>query len=411
MRTFNKTIIATAMTLASTQAFAAGFQLNSQSATGIGRAMAGDAVIADNASVLARNPSAMALFDSSALSLGITYAATTVEVEDAYFDSGLPNDIGDANLGHLSDAADDKLIPNAFYIHPVNDTWAWGVAVFSNFGTGTDMTDLKRGTDAAADLLGNTEVTTININASVSMRVNEHLSLGAGLDIITGGGKIARDAQALPVSLVDVDASGVGFGGIVSATYEFNDNHRIGASYRFSPDVEADGDVAMAGTNFDNLELPLADIFQIAGFHQLNNKFAIHYTAQWTQWSNFDQIDIYNNDSDRTALKVYNWEDSWFLSIGGTYTINDKWTLRAGYAHDMGVVEDIQSVSIPDSDRAWYTFGVGYNLSPKSTIDLGVAIIEGETTEVVESSLLGNNLTAHTTSSATYMSVQYSYRF
>ncbi|TKB55530.1 OmpP1/FadL family transporter [Ferrimonas aestuarii] len=411
MRTFNKTILATAMTLASTQAFAAGFQLNSQSATGIGRAMAGDAVIADNASVLARNPSAMALFDSSALSLGITYAATTVEVEDAYFDSGLPNDIGDANLGHLSDAADDKIIPNAFYIHPVNDTWAWGVAVFSNFGTGTDMTDLKRGSDAAADLLGNTEVTTININASVSMRVNEHLSLGAGLDVITGGGKIARDAQALPVSIVDVDASGVGFGGIVSATYEFNDNHRIGASYRFSPDVEADGDVAMAGTNFDNLELPLADIFQIAGFHQLNNKFAIHYTAQWTQWSNFDQIDVYNNDSDRTALKVYNWEDSWFLSIGGTYTINEKWTLRAGYAHDQGVVNDYPSVSIPDSDRAWYTFGVGYNLSPKSTIDLGVAIVEGETTEVVENSLLGNNLTAHTTSGATYMSVQYSYRF
>lgn len=65
MKYFNKTILAVAVTLASSQALAAGFQLNSQSATGIGRAFAGDAVIADNASVLSRNPAAMAMFDKN----------------------------------------------------------------------------------------------------------------------------------------------------------------------------------------------------------------------------------------------------------------------------------------------------------------------------------------------------------
>ena len=74
MNKFHKTLIATAVGLLSAQASAAGFQLNSQSATGIGRAMAGDAVIADNASVLSRNPAAMALFDETALSFGVVYA-------------------------------------------------------------------------------------------------------------------------------------------------------------------------------------------------------------------------------------------------------------------------------------------------------------------------------------------------
>ncbi|MGL5250896.1 MAG: outer membrane protein transport protein, partial [Enterovibrio sp.] len=57
-----------ASVLFSSSAFAAGFQVNGQSATGLGRAFAGDAVIADNASVMARNPAAMSLFDRPQLS-------------------------------------------------------------------------------------------------------------------------------------------------------------------------------------------------------------------------------------------------------------------------------------------------------------------------------------------------------
>lgn len=64
--------------LASGQTLAAGFQLNAQSATGIGRAFAGDAVIADNAAVMARNPAAMALFDEKALSLGFETITTDI---------------------------------------------------------------------------------------------------------------------------------------------------------------------------------------------------------------------------------------------------------------------------------------------------------------------------------------------
>ena len=64
-RLFQKSLLAATIataTLASQQTLAAGFQLNSQSATGLGRAFAGDAVIADNASVMSRNAAAMALF-------------------------------------------------------------------------------------------------------------------------------------------------------------------------------------------------------------------------------------------------------------------------------------------------------------------------------------------------------------
>ncbi|MCL1091131.1 outer membrane protein transport protein [Shewanella profunda] len=435
MKTFNKTLIAVSVALTSTQTLAAGFQLNSQSATGIGRAFAGDAVIADNASVLSRNPAAMALFDNDALSVGLTYADITVDVKDVNFAGGT------IDLGSIDNAGSTKLIPNMFYIHPIDDKFAIGFAAFSNFGTGTDSSTLSNNKPAAPyDLLGETEVTTVNFNTSVSYRIDEMFSIGVGLDAVYGEGRLTRDAGTTP--LLDVDADGWGFGGIVGATIELNKDHRFGLSYRFSPTVNVKGDVntistkdlsalglgaqTKLATRFDSLDVPLADIFQVAGFHQLTPKFAIHYTAQFTQWGDFHQITAKDGvatilpgqagagmsiNAGDAPLKVYQWEDSWLMSLGGTYTINDQFTVRAGYLHDQGVVDEISSISIPDSDRNWFTAGMSYHVNPQNTVDFGIAYVKGEEVHLIENSAIAGPVNAITESTGMYYSMQYSYQF
>ena len=410
-KSFNKTMLAVAVTLASSQAMAAGFQINAQSATGIGRAFAGDAVIADNASVLSRNPAAMALFDEKQLSMGVTYADVQVEVKDVA--------MGDIHYGGVDDGAEAKIIPNFYYVSPVNDKFAYGVAMFSNFGTGTDTGDLAKPVEipgfgkvpAPVDLLGETEVTTINFNLSASYRINDHFSVGAGLDVIYGSGLLTRSGElpaGNPVDLVDVDAEGVAFGGIVGAVYEINADHRIGMSYRFSPEFTADGTVNFGGTDFEEINIPLPDIFQVAGFHQLTEKFALHYTAQMTTWGDFHEITV--TDPVEAQLKKYAWDDSWLFSVGGTYTLNDSWTLRAGYMFDQGVVGEVSSISIPDSDRQWYTMGATYTLSNHTSLDFGIAFVRGEETHLTEESVIGQ-INATTMSNATYYSMQYNYKF
>ncbi|MDB2386413.1 outer membrane protein transport protein [Shewanella sp.] len=451
MKYFNKTLIAASVAVVSTQTMAAGFQLNSQSATGVGRAFAGDAVIADNASVLSRNPAAMALFDKQQLSMGLTYADVEVDVSDVFIRSQNPL-IGEVHYGSDPDAADAKLIPNFYYVNPVNDKFAYGVALFSNFGTGTDTAALSNpqpilgGTasiPAPVDLLGETEVTTINLNLSASYRINEHLSIGAGLDVVYGKGTLTRkgdipspSGQFAPIDLTDVDADGYSVGGIIGAMYEINDNHRFGMSYRFSPDFKASGDINLVDPRvgtvaFDEINIPLPDIFQVAGFHQLTNKFALHYTAQLTTWGDFHEISVIDGSSNgativpKQSLKTYAWDDSWLFSIGGTYSVNNDWTLRAGYMHDQGVVGEVSSISIPDSDRQWYTMGATYTLSQHSSIDFGIAFIRGEETQLTEHSSvleaygqavppLGSEIaTVHATtlSNATYYSLQYNHTF
>ena len=55
-----------AAVLSSLQANAAGFQVAETSASGLGRAFSGEAAVADNASVLARNPAALTRFKLAA---------------------------------------------------------------------------------------------------------------------------------------------------------------------------------------------------------------------------------------------------------------------------------------------------------------------------------------------------------
>ncbi|WP_406609358.1 OmpP1/FadL family transporter [Agarivorans sp. JK6] len=410
-------LVAISASLLTGQSLAAGFQLNSQSATGIGRAFSGDAVIADNASVLSRNPAAMAMFDRKALSLGLTYADVDVTIKDVSAVGGT------IQYGSEPDAADNKVIPNIYYIHPINDSFAVGVGAFSNFGTGTDISSLNKGEAPVTpvDLFGETEIITSNFNASVSYRINQQFSIGAGVDLIYGEGKLKRSGQITPdplsqATLVDVEADGWALGGIVGATYEINDKNRLGMSYRISPTFKADGKVEYQTQNYDEIHIPLPNIFQFAGYHELSPSWAVHYTAQHTSWGDFEHITVTGSNPD-AIVKSYQWKNSWLFSVGGTYTINQNWTARAGYMHDKGVVDEISSLSIPDSDRNWYTAGASYHINKNSSIDFGLAFVRGKDVEVLEdSAVIGqtpfpNTVVGHTRSDAIYYSMQYSHLF
>ncbi|MCG6349195.1 outer membrane protein transport protein, partial [Vibrio fluvialis] len=132
-RLFKQSLLAVTISLATQQAMAAGFQLNAQSATGLGRAFAGDAVIADNAAVMSRNPAAMALFDKTAMSLGFETITTLIEVKDAKYNG--------VSIDDTDDVGSTSVAPNLHLIVPVNEQFAWGVNAYSNFGTKTEFSD------------------------------------------------------------------------------------------------------------------------------------------------------------------------------------------------------------------------------------------------------------------------------
>ncbi|OBU34770.1 outer membrane protein transport protein [Photobacterium kishitanii] len=389
---FTRSVITVAIAVASSQTMAAGFQLNAQSATGLGRAFSGDGVIADNASTMAKNAASMTLFDAPALSLGMIAINTDVHVKDTKL---VGQNIDDASIGGTSYA------PNIYYIQPINDKFSVGASLYSNFGTKTEFKDGYK-----ADLFGGlTDVKSVNLGLSAAYRINQHFSVGGGLDVIYGSGKLQRGALPNGKNLIDIDADGVALGYNLGTIYEYNQNNRFGLSYRYSPTIEAKGDIH-APFDFSNqkLNIPLPSMLEFSGFNKLNDKFAVHYSIQWIEWSAFDQL----STTGGSFSKDYQWQNSWHYSLGGTYYLNNDWTLRAGYMHDTSAQGKLTSISVPDSDRNWLSGGFSYHLDSKSTIDFGLTYLIGEDVNVNEA---GGLLTATTRANAWLYGLQYSRSF
>ncbi|MCG9662275.1 OmpP1/FadL family transporter [Vibrio mediterranei] len=422
-RLYKKTLLAVAvssLTFASQHAAAAGFQLNSQSATGLGRAFAGDAVIADNASVMARNAAAMTLFDSHQFSGGVNYIKTSIDVKDITYDPtgsgafGYPVSVPDANN------SSGTAVPNIYYIHRLNDQWALGAGIYSNFGTKNNFDDSFGSNTSIAPNIpnatifgGTTEISSINYTLNAAYRVNEQWSIGGGIDIVQGSGKLIRSA-APDVNALDIEADGVGVGFNLGTVFEYNENNRFGFAYHYSPEIKASGDMLYApnGTNLidgQKLKLALPSMAEFSGYHRIEDtKFAVHYSLQWIGWSVFDTLETDGG----VPIKDYEWKDGYHAAIGGTYYLNEAWTLRAGYMYDTAAQDKLTSISVPDSDRQWFSIGAGYHFKKHHTVDFGFTYLMGKDVAVQESLVEGiTQLNATTRADAILAGIQYSYSF
>ncbi|MFQ2823493.1 outer membrane protein transport protein [Aeromonas allosaccharophila] len=393
---FKKSLIAATIALATGQVHAAAFQLNEHSASGLGRAYAGEAAIADNASVLARNPAAMTTFDKMAVSVSGTYIKPDVDVEGAVYAGA--NKMAPASESGIAPAA---FVPASYFIQPLNDQWAWGIGLFSNYGLSTEYSE----TFPAGAGAGNTELVTFNINPNIAYRVNEHFSVGAGINAVYGAAELNRFAGLLgpltppsqggPLAtdtrLAHLKGDTWGFGWNVGTLYEVNENHRFALTYRSQVDMSFDGDFQGATsrnrTVDGNLKLDLPAQAEFAGYHRLSPQFAVHYSVNWTDWSAFQELKATSSQCAGGVClqKDEKFKDSTRYSIGGTWYINSAWEARMGFAYDNTPIEaDYRSLSIPDSDRVWYSAGATYHINTDMSVDFGMAYLDGKEVDVNE---------------------------
>ncbi|WAG08061.1 outer membrane protein transport protein [Aeromonas jandaei] len=398
---FKKSLIAATIALATGQVHAAAFQLNEHSASGLGRAYAGEAAIADNASVLARNPAAMTTFDKMTFSVSGTYIQPDVDVNG----SVNMTDKSGNKLAKLSDSSESGIAPSAFvpatyFIQPINDKLAWGIGLFSNYGLSTEYPKNFPAGAAAGD----TELVTFNINPNIAYRINEHFSVGAGINAVYGEAELNRYAglagtklgMSADSRLSHMKGDTWGFGWNVGTLYEVNQNNRFALTYRSQVDMSFDGDYSndiktaipggLGGKTIDgNLKLNLPAQAELAGYHRLNQQFAVHYSVNWTDWSAFQELKATSSSGSTLLQKDEKFKDSTRYSIGGTWYINPSWEARLGFAYDNTPIEaEYRSLSIPDSDRIWYSAGATYHINTDMSVDFGMAYLDGKEVDVNE---------------------------
>lgn len=369
------------------QAHAAGFQLAEYSATGLGRAFAGEAAIADNASAQARNPALLAQFDSLNVSAGAIYVNPNIDLK------GQSNKVG-ATQAH--DVAGDAWIPNAYAAMPINERWFAGLAINSNFGMSTDLESSFAGTQ-----FGNhTKVRTVEFNPNIAYKLSAEWQLGAGVRYVQGEGSIGATApyyvpHIAGQTLKYMEGDDHAWGWQAGAVWQPTADTRIGAAYHSQIKLDLSGHAE--GLFYDQkmrqhngrypgvLPLTLPASAELAAFHQITPQWAVHGSLNWTEWSKFKELvaDIQGLGND--TVKVENWRNSYRLALGTTYTLDDSTRLRGGVAYDRSAVDTAnRTLSIPEMDRYWFSAGIGHDFTPNLTVDAALTYIAGKKADVSE---------------------------
>lgn len=72
-----------------------------------------------------------------------------------------------------------------------------------------------------------------------------------------------------------------------------------------------------------------------------------------------------------------NWRDSFKVSVGANYRVDDKLTLRSGFQYDKTPVPsaEFRHPGLPDSDRYMFSVGAGYKVKKNLTIDAAYSLV------------------------------------
>ncbi len=407
--TFRLTTLAGALFAAGlSSAYAGGFQLLEQNASGIANAYAGSAAVADNASTIFFNPAGMtALAGQREVSLGLAVVKPSFKFTNQGSLAAVPplTPVPVPLTGsNGADAGDWAAIPNGYYAQRINNQLSVGVGFGAPFGLKTEYTN---------DWIGRFhstlfDIKTMNVNPSVAYRVNDKLSLGAGISIQKMEATYDRFASLFaPATLkalgvtdammqgtkLRLKADDVSLGWNVGLLFQPTEATRIGLSYRSKVKQELTGTltatgpaaavlsnpaIGAAGVNAKvNVDLP--DTFIVSFTHQLNPRWEVLADLSWTGWSSLDVLPIYRTSGVQagTTADVLDtrFRDTWRVALGANYHYNDAWTFKFGIAHDESPVKnaDTRLVSLPDNNRIWLSFGAQWRPDRATRVDFGLA--------------------------------------
>ncbi len=391
--TLSKKIIASlCLSGISCSILAAGFQLNEQSTSGLGRAFSGDAAIADNAAAIARNPALGVLFEGSQISLGFSYIDPNIDIEGTATNANVPG----LNLpSNSEDIAPSAIVPYGYYTKKIQDNLSFGLALNSYFGLKTNYDD----SFASLDLANEAEITAIYVTPSIAWQVDELFLIGVGLNLVDVEAKISSSfapyQQAPPLSLsgnvLALEGEDNSYGWHFGMAWLISDSFTLGLSHRSSIDLKLEGTSrsnANALLNDDaSLNVDLPETTEMSVAYNIDSNWMVSFTAALTGWRKFQGLVANLNNGASIAISDAQWQDSKRYALGMTYTGCEKWALRAGIAKDESAT-DVESrrLAIPDTDRNWFSFGATYFINQQSNVDLGVTYIKGDSVLSIDTS-------------------------
>ena len=349
-------------------AHAGAFGLNEYNAISTGTAFAGGAAGGAGVGSIAFNPATLTDFSGMWASQTFTFVDPTIHINSPVF--GNTNDIGNGG----------RVVPAGQSIYQFNDRLWFGFTIGSPFGLATEINP-----NYFASFYGHTtQVTNINATPMVGYKVNDWLSVGAGLQVAWTYARLSSFLSPLvPGSQLEIDGHDYSVGYTLGATLKPFAGTEIGVGYRSQLRPELSGTLAtniplqgLSGVIVPvpqpmKLDLVLPQQVNVGLRQVVTENFTLLGTFQWTDWSAFNRFIV--NSAFGPALPLnFNYNNGWLIGGGGEYKYNEKITLRAGLNYEKSPIDDSNRIpNLPDADRIMVAGGFSYQFTRQISADLG----------------------------------------
>ncbi len=325
---------------------------------------------AQDAGTAFQNPAGMSLLDENQILLGTFAVLIDLELS---LDSGTVSDPPGSTDGG-GDQSQFAPGLGSYGVFKINDRWRAGFAITALAASGVEYDQ---------SWVGRTFVTEnfliiANIEPTVSYRVNDWLSLGAGLNMVYGSLDQSFLASTAPgASTIQIDdADDWAFGVTLGAMFEPSERTRFGLTYRSEIELNLSGDIDVAAPltiGFDSA-FPLPQGVNVSVFHQLTDTVALLGDVGWTNWSTFDRQPAVIGPISGSIPR--NWDDTWRIGAGVQWDFQENWRMTGGLSYDSSPVDDNQRLpDIPVGEQFRFSLGIQHDFGHGKTFGASYTLL------------------------------------
>jgi long-chain fatty acid transport protein len=376
----NRMLLGIALSLAAaSSAFGGGIEVPMQGGRAAGEADAFTAQ-ANDPSAIFYNPAGLTQINGTNVSAGAYYLQPSF---DFHSDSGQEQQM------NLPSVLPHFYLESDFGLKQVR----FGIGVNDVYGINEHWGD----NGPLSTIVNRASLEVLNFAPAFAYKVDDHLSIGAALNVYYGSLNLQRNAilAAPPAPEGEFTLRGydtaVGF--TAGAMYKFNDQNQVGVYYRSPFTLNFKGHAQVTSTIIPEIGPSQAN--EKLNFPQsVGLGYAIKPVAPltietdviWTDWHAVDQLKIHSSNPafNNQTLKA-DWKSGFTLRLGAEYALTQHWFVRAGYAYGQGATpQSTFSPLVPDNSYNLGAFGLGY-AADRWSLDLAYEYIDRGTRHIQNS--------------------------
>ena len=416
-----KKIILTSI-VASSVVMAAGYKLPETSANSVALSGAN----------IAHVKSADAAYDNPA-NMSFMSSENHLEADLMYIGTSATNFKGDVSVAtgqDLDSEAQTFMIPSLHYVSPEFGNTRVGMSVVVPGGLTREWKTEPAKTSAEEFTLQ-----IVELNPSVSYKVDDTLSLAVGVRALHTSGVVKSDGTAAIAALGgaanvsrDMTGDSIDFGYNLALAYKPTSEMEVALAYRSQVDLTVEGNAKLgtsvltgpaAGAVYSysgdaTVTIPLPASLHLAFAYTLASKTTVEVVYEKTFWSSYKELDFDYDGTEHAVLAgVFggsipkNWEDTNTIRLGVTQEL-DELTLMAGVVLDPSPTpEATLGFESPGSDALAFSFGGRYAIDDSFNVGLGVLYTQKEDRKVTNTAMDGE----FSNSNALLVSLGLGYKF